>query len=478
MNPRFRLARRTCTAALLLGVTGLVALAAAPASAPATALPWRVGAASRKITPTGPIWLAGYASRSAPSDGVDSDLFAKALAIDDTRGGRAVLVTLDLIRIPKALRDHVEAEAAQRFGLKPAELLLNASHTHSGPELEPDRMVLETVFSRMAKPADTAALHAYQDFLRRSILEVIGASLQAQAPAKLEYSHARAGFAMNRRRPDAKGAISNNPYPDGPVDHDVPVLKISGADGKVRALLFGYACHNTTLGGTKVSGDYAGHAQQYLESSYPGAVALYMQGCAGDQNPYPRGKVAPGQADAESARQHGRALANAVHTALAARLRPVTGPLKTALAPALLDYDPPAPAELAKFTGPAFTPPVLERARSLAQRLQRGEKLAPLACPVQVLQFGNALTFVALGGEVTVDYSLRLKRELPGESAVWVAGYSNHVFGYLGSRRVIEEGGYEGGDANTRILNHPGKFGRDSEERVVAKVHELVRSVR
>ncbi len=478
MKPRPSLTRRGFATVLIGVAAGLTAFAAAPAPVAKPDLPWRVGAASRQITPTGPIWLAGYASRTAPSDGVDSDLFAKALALDDTQGGRVVLVTLDLIRVPKALRDFVETEAATRFGLKPAELLLNSSHTHSGPELEPDRMVLETVFSRMAKPADIAALHAYQEFLRRSILEVIGASLQAAAPAKLEYSHGRAGFAMNRRRPDAKGTISNNPYPDGPVDHDVPVLKVTGPDGKVRALLFGYACHNTTLGGTKVSGDYAGHAQQYLESSYPGAVALYVQGCAGDQNPYPRGKVAPGQADEESARQHGRALANAVHTALAARLRPVTGPLKTALGSALLDYDPPTPAELAKFTGPAFTPPVLERARTLAQRLQRGEKLAPLACPVQVLQFGTALTLVAIGGEVTVDYSLRLKRELQGEGAVWIAGYSNNVFGYLGSRRVIEEGGYEGGGANTRILNHPGNLARDTEDRVVAKVHELVRGVR
>ncbi|MEI6466970.1 MAG: neutral/alkaline non-lysosomal ceramidase N-terminal domain-containing protein [Verrucomicrobiota bacterium] len=478
MKPRPSLTRRGFATVLIGVAAGLTAFAAAPAPVAKPDLPWRVGAASRQITPTGPIWLAGYASRSAPSDGVDSDLFAKALALDDTQGGRVVLVTLDLIRVPKALRDFVETEAATRFGLKPAELLLNSSHTHSGPELEPDRMVLETVFSRMAKPADIAALHAYQEFLRRSILEVIGASLQAAAPAKLDYSHGRAGFAMNRRRPEAKGAISNNPYPDGPVDHDVPVLKVTGPDGKVRALLFGYACHNTTLGGTKVSGDYAGHAQQYLESSYPGAVALYVQGCAGDQNPYPRGKVAPGQADEESARQHGRALANAVHTALAARLRPITGPLKTALGSALLDYDPPTPAELAKFTGPAFTPPVLERARTLAQRLQRGEKLAPLACPVQVLHFGTALTLVAIGGEVTVDYSLRLKRELQGEGAVWVAGYSNNVFGYLGSRRVIEEGGYEGGGANTRILNHPGNLARDTEDRVVAKVHELVRGGR
>ncbi|MEN9633300.1 MAG: hypothetical protein RL077_1704 [Verrucomicrobiota bacterium] len=438
---------------------------------------WQVGLATRKLTPPGPIWLAGYAGRAAPSSGVDTDIFAKALALSDGRGGRVVIVTLDLIRVPLALREYIERTAAQKFGLKPSEILLNASHTHSGPEVEPDRLELETVFSRMAKPADLAAVAAFAVFLREAVLNVIGESLSAPWSARLDFSEARAGFAMNRRRPESNGTFSNNPYPAGPVDHAVPVLKITDTEGKIRALLFGYACHNTTLSGDQVSGDYAGYAQQYLETSYPGATALFLLGGGGDQNPYPRGKMVPGQAVEIAAQQHGRALANAVHTALAASPRGVRGPLRTALAPALLDYDLLPATELAKFRGPAFTAPVLARARALEKTLADGQPVPPLACPVQVIQFGADLTLVALGGEVVVDYSLRLKSELAGAAAIWVAGYSNDVFGYLGSRRVIAEGGYEGLSANTRILNHPGAFTATAEDRVVAKVHELRRQL-
>jgi hypothetical protein len=74
------------------------------------------------------------------------------------------------------------------------------------------------------------------------------------------------------------------------------------------------------------------------------------------------------------------------------------------------------------------------------------------------VQFGRDLTLVALGGEAVVDYALRLKRDLAGTAVGWVAGYSNDCFGYLGSKRVITEGGYEGRDANLRILHHPGPF--------------------
>lgn len=458
-------------AALLLAAASF---GATPTPAPA---PWRAGVAARKITPAGPIWLAGYANRTAPSDGIDTDLFAKALLLDDGNGGRVVIVTMDLIGVTAEIRAYVEMEAGRRFGLKPHELLLNASHTHSGPQVAPDRMLLEKIFRRAAKPEDVAAVQAYHARLKQDLVELVDESLRDPRPARVEFSQARAGFAMNRRRPEANGTFTNNPYPAGPVDHDVPVLKVTGADGKISALLFGYACHNTTLGGSKVSGDYAGHAQRELETTYAGATALFLTGCAGDQNPYPRGATVPGQNPEDLARQHGRSLAHAVHAALATRTRPVAGPLRAALGHANLGYEPLPATELATYTDAQHTPDVVERAKKLSDQLARGERPAPFACPVQVVRFGGDLTLVALGGEAVVDYSLRLKRELAGPASVWVAGYTNDVFGYLPSRRVIREGGYEGISANTRILNHPGRFADDAEDRVVAKAQELLRSL-
>jgi len=87
------------------------------------------------------------------------------------------------------------------------------------------------------------------------------------------------------------------------------------------------------------------------------------------------------------------------------------------------------------------------------------------------VRFGEDLILVALPGEVVVDYSLRLKLELAGPT-VWVAGYSNDVFGYLPSLRVLEEGGYEGGGA-MRYTSFPGPFAPSVEKLVVDKVHEL-----
>jgi len=92
---------------------------------------------------------------------------------------------------------------------------------------------------------------------------------------------------------------------------------------------------------------------------------------------------------------------------------------------------------------------------------------------VQVIRFGDQILMVALAGEVVVNYSLRLKQDLKGDAAVWVAGYSNDVFGYVPSLRVLTEGGYEGGGA-MQFTTLPGQFAPSVEDRIVAKTQELV----
>lgn len=441
---------------LLLGGLVLRAATADAANAPA----WKAGAASIDITPEGPVWMAGYGARKKPSEGVSQKLNAKALALEDSTGGRMVFVTLDLIGVPRAIRDSVERQAGERFGLRPEALLLNASHTHSGPSPN----------SRgVPDPAFHAKAESYGRMLEEKIVQVIGVALKQSAPASLHYARARAGFAMNRRL-RVGTEIHNSPNPDGPVDHDVPVLRVTGADGKVRAILFGYACHNTVTGFYTINGDYAGYAQAHLEETRPGVVALFLTGAGGDQNPYPR------HGSLDQAAQHGRTLAYAVEAALSVtEPRPIHGPLRSALGHAELDYADIGRADLERRAQSKNTAEKT-RAEELLKQLQQGPLPKSYPCPVQVVQFGTDLTLVAIGGETTVDYSLRLKRELAAErAAVWVAGYSNDGFGYLGSRRVILEGGYEGYSAN--LGRHPGPWATSTEDRVINLVYELSRSI-
>ncbi len=322
--------RRTGMGKMLIAIAAMAGtVAIAPAAEPSQT-EWKAGTASLVITPEEPMWMAGYAARDKPSEGKVHDLYAKALALEDAKGTRLVIVTLDLIGIPRALRDGLEGEAGRRFALPPEGLLLNASHTHCGPELRMSKASLYDI-----PPERVEQTGAYCEGLKEKLLGLVGEALENLEPAALGYTHARAGFAMNRRLPTERG-FQNRPYPDGPVDHDVPVLRVDGPDGGLRAVVFGYACHSTTLGFYQFCGDYPGFAQRFVEEAHPGATALFMAGCGGDQNPQPRGTL-------ELAEQHGRALANGVEAALSAASRTIRGPLNPALEEVTLEFaEPPS----------------------------------------------------------------------------------------------------------------------------------------
>jgi neutral ceramidase len=450
---------------LFLGFAcGLIATDARLANAADELTEWKAGVASVVITPEQSTWMAGYAARTKPSEGKAQDLFAKALALQDSAGTRLVIVTTDLIGITRPMRDYVVEQARQKYQLPPEALLMNSSHTHCGPVVRVTKSALYALDDEQKQRVET-----YVAGLHDKLVQVVGQALGNLAPAKLGYSHARAGFAMNRRLPTDKGP-QNSPYPDGPVDHDVPVLRIEGADGKLRGILFGYACHNTTLGFFQFCGDYAGYAQEYLEEAHPGTTALFFMGCGGDQNPYPRGSL-------ELARQHGRTLATAVEAALLPQARPIHGPLRSAMKEVSLEFAPPPSREELERATKSPNKYEQKHAQLLLDELnEHGKIRSNYPYPVQVAQLGNDLTIIALAGEVVIDYSLRLKREVSG-TTVWMAGYSNDVFAYIPSLRVLKEGGYEGGGA-VRHTTLPGAWDPNVEEQIVGTVHELVRGLK
>jgi len=403
-------------------------------SSPEPAPLWKVGTATTVITPKENMWMAGYAARKKPSEGTARELFAKALALEAADGKPFVLVTTDLIGIRRDVRDAVAERCRSEFDLPPERLLLNASHTHCGPEYRP----------RAGREAEA---QNYQKFLEASLVRIVGEALAARTPAAVAYARARCGFAMNRRRNYAlpSGDLNANRAPtyEGPVDHDVPVLTVRDEAGTLRAVAFGYACHNTTLSSVTVppdeprylfNGDYAGFAQERLQQAYPGAVALFVNGCSGDQNPYPRRDEVPDLLPLELAEHHGRTLAYSVIAAMNTGARPLVGSIRAAI----------GDVELTRNAGkPSHS------------------------YPVQVVTLGDAVTLAALGSETTVDYALRLKREIKAPM-VWVAGYSNDYAGYVPGRRVAVEGGYEAAN----------DFTFDVEDRIVGKVEAMLKGLK
>ncbi len=432
----------------------------------ASAKPIKAGLARAIITPEQPTWLSGYASRNKPSEGKLHDLWTKALALEDERGNRVVLVTTDILGYSREVAEAIAARAQQQFGLRREQLMLNASHTHTGP------IVRSNLIGAYDLDAEqTARVAAFAQRLQEQTMRVIGEALKDLAPAKLSFGHGLGSFAKNRRARAADGSIRIGVNDSGPVDHDVPVLLIEAEDGKVRGIVFGYACHNTTLTGEHytLSGDYAGFAQLAVEAAHPGATAMFVMGCGADINPYPRSALV-------NAQNHGASLAAAVAQALKGKRQPVRGAFKTAFERIALPFGPlPTRAEFEARLSNADVFKQRHAQRMLERYARDGQLAGDYPYTIQVFQLGKDFTLIGLAGEVVTDYALRLKREL-GARGLWVAGYTNEVMAYIPSARMFSEGGYEVVDSMI-YYDQPTSWSPELEEKIISKTRELARQV-
>jgi putative membrane-bound dehydrogenase-like protein len=410
-----------------------------------------IGVAKIDITPDYPIRLCGYAVRRKESEGIAQHLWAKALAIGSDKEGPAILITIDNTGVPASIRNEV-AQRLSKKGIKSDRIALCSSHSHTAPCLAGN---LPTLFGEPIPTDHEAHIERYTRELIDALEKVALDALMARQPGKLSWGQGTAGFAANRR---TKG---------GPVDHDLPILALTDAKDKLRAILVNYACHCTTLGGETnfVCGDWAGYAQEYLEREHPGAIALMAIGCAADANPQPRGNI-------DFAKKHGEEIETAVNQVLARTLTPIHGKLECRTKSIELPFDT-LPTRQEWEQKAQQTNYVGFHARVNLAKLDRGEQL-PTRLPylVQSWNFGDDLAMVFLPGEVVVDYSLRLKKEFDA-TRLWVNAYANDVPCYIPSERILKEGGYEGGGAMV-YYDKPTRLAPGIENLIVDAIHDTV----
>jgi hypothetical protein len=424
---------------------------------------WKAGAAKIDITPSQPLWLAGYASRTKPAEGVEMPLWVKVLALEDAEGHRAIILSSDTLGIPQSIYRNVCAGLKEKYQLQPEQVLLTASHTHCGPVL---RRSLYDAYA-LDEP-QIKLIEEYSSKLQEDIIGTVGRALKDMAPARLCAGQGTAGFAVNRRNNVEKNVpdLIERGETKGPTDHSVPVLAVFGTNGLLKAVLFGYACHNTTMDYYKWSGDYAGFAQIALEKSHPEATAMFFNGCGGDQNPLPRHNVS-------LAERYGNMLAATVEEALLKPARPLRAKLQTGMETVTLNFGPPLTEEELQKVAADPAPSHQRWAKRLLAQMKSGEPFArTYPYPVQAWRFGEAQLLITLGGEPVVDYALKFKQQF-GETT-WVAGYSNDVMTYIPSLRVLKEGGYEGGGAMIPYGQPALRWGDDVEDLISGAVTRLV----
>ncbi|MCA9030716.1 MAG: neutral/alkaline non-lysosomal ceramidase N-terminal domain-containing protein [Planctomycetaceae bacterium] len=430
---------------------------------------WQAGFAKGDITPTEPLRLSGYGSRTKPSEGGQTKLNVRCAVLqqagDSSPNAAHVILSVDTIGFPAALTQEILEGVQEKHSVARSHFVICCTHSHTTPHIARG---LENLFSEPVTEEEQAALLRYTDQVRAACVEVVSDAFDDLKPARIFRTVGEVGFAQNRRVIEDgvwKGFGVNE---RGPTDHSLPVLKVTDESGdQLRGILFNYACHCTTFGGEHnlVNGDWAGYASNGIETAHPGVVALCCIGCGADQNP-------PRERDKalEYAKAEGEEITEEVDALLAKNWTEVGGLTTSHFGFAGLPIDRPPLDEMRK----ALESPRRQVRHHAEVMLETQARMGRLPesypMPIHVWKFDDEFSMVFLGGEVCVEYAQRIKKEL-GEN-VWVSAYSNDVFAYVAPERMRAEGGYEV-DFSMIYYLQPGRWSSGTEDVILRRIHEL-----
>lgn len=397
--------------------------------------------------------MAGFVARASWSTGVHDPITVRALCVDDT-----ALVTVDVA----GLHEDFCAAVARGTSLPAENVRVHATHTHSGPASMPGRLGDE-VDPRWLTALETACIRA------------IDQALRDRRPARLSAGYAsEVDVARNRR------------HPAEPVDRSLPVAQLIDAEGRTIAVLVSYACHPVVLGAdnTLLTADYPGQVRRVLEENCPGAVVLFLTGCAGDANTGHAARAsislqADGSRTFEAAEAIGAAIAEAV---LAARPQTRGGPVVAAVAQTELTIGiDPQRGDAADWrrraADPAAGPATVAMLDcwSVWDRDLAGSVPSSWSAQVGLLAWGD-VRIVTLPGEPFARTGLDIRSALDRDGGVtFVVGYTDGCPGYLPPASEYAHGGYEVIEAH-RYYGMPGPFGQGSAEQLAAVAVDLAGS--
>jgi hypothetical protein len=392
-----------------LVVTLIISLSiAAPAHADL-----RAGAARVDITPQNSQWLIGYQARQ--SIGVHDKIYHRVVALE-AGGTPFFLISTDVCLFSPNFHDAVMRELQSRTGIDPMHVWWSVTHTHAAPEIGPPDM-----YKALLGRSDHEWDRGYTTLATNALIDAVNAARDKLEPARLSFATTTSNANINRRARDVDGKISLGLNPDGPVDRQVNLLRVTRPDGSPIALVVNYAMHGTVMSGQnlKISGDGPGVVAAYLEEQLGGTV-LYVNGAAGNIAP-----IYSVYADPSSGHL--------------SQFRVLLGDRVIAAARAM-------PAGIDRI--------VIRHGQQVVETPRRED----LVWPDELAGYATSdrqriklpLRFVAINDtvlwsapvEMFCEIAMNIRERSPFKQTFYF-GYTNGWFGYLPTARAFEEGGYE-----------------------------------
>lgn len=405
---------------------------------------FQAGAARVRITPPVGMGLSGFVARTQVSAGIADDLHVRAVILQSS-SQRLGILQFDLLGLADWQVEQIRHRAWRRCGVLPWNLMLSATHTHSGPGV-------------VAVRGCEAAGLPYVQKMMDSAIEALAAAAENLEPAEPWVATVPYRFGVNRRVVDKNGHAHLGFAPDLPAPSQLDVFMIERS-GAPPIWLFSHAAHPYILGGESllISGDFPSVAASQIEASTPGATALFLNGCAGDISPLGAFE------GLDRLGIEGERLATAVLDSRQSAARISALPFRGDALRIPLDYAPlPKEGEIDVLISESEeTVRPEERSNSEVQAriraayadwgyhlrriVERREPLTPVIAEVQRLQIGE-LTLIGISGEPFWQTGEKLKR-FAKTPHTWSLGYCNAYSGYLPPAEAVLQGGYEVNDS-------------------------------
>lgn len=427
------------------------------------------GWAEVDITPPLGIALGGRGGPDTAAKKVLDPLKAQVLYVKDSKGTGFVLVSVDVVGLPHDLSDRIRTEIVHELGVEWDLVVLNTSHTHSGPY---------TIRSLIAGVGPAPPIEAnFAKMVEEQIVLAACAAAKAMQPVRVETFQGISRLGINRRNTNRQGEMTNLPNALGPYDEKVWVLRLTPESGRASAVVFSYACHPVIVYGyafAGISADFPGATRQALrEVMGPKVHAQFVQGFAGNIRPRILADVEKRrfrQSKPEDLQQAGKDLAAAVLAAMKTSGQALSLNIAGAADRPFLPRGNPPPRELyEKMHEQALARTNqfrLKESEYWLKRYDSGEGFARGdAWTLGLIRLADDQWVVYSCGEPCVEWRARISEWLaPLNIVTW--GYSQEARSYLPTESLLPEGGYEVLDSNFGRASTPAPFAPGIEKAV------------
>ncbi len=423
----------------------------------------QAGWAEVDITPPLGLVMGGRGLTETAGKKVLDPLMAQVLYLKDANGTGFVLVSFDLVGISHELSDRIRLEIVHELGVEWNLVLLNVSHTHSGP------LMIRSVLAA-GGPLRSNEVE-YQESLVDKIVSATRSAAKSMSPVKAEVFAGKSRIAMNRRGTNKKGEAAMVPAPNKPIDENLWVLKLTPEDGKAPAVIFSQACHPVIVygyAGSGISADFPGVARNVIRETLGGKNGKihtqFVQGLAGDVRPRVLADVEKNHFRVSKPGDEvtaGTELANDVLSALKTKSTELKLNFACASDRPLFPKGQLPPRTLYEEMAKKGKAPVAEYWLQRYDTNIGFSKGDPWA--VGVIRLADNQWIVHLAGEPCVEWRAKFSQWMKGRKFV-PFGYSQESITYLPTEEMLPEGGYEVDECNHARASSPARFGSGLNE--------------